>query len=453
MLTRRRRGRALRSRAYAGGTALFGALLCAACGGSSGTELDLQAITDAFESSHLALVLFDTGGSEIPDEPKIAARMTVIDDGAVNTLDSRAFDYDGPIGIELRGHSSQRFPKKQFGVETRGDQGDGIDVELLGFPEEEDWVFYAPYSDKTLIRNWFVYGLAAELFPYAPRTRFVEVFVDDLYWGLYLLTEKIKRDGNRVDIAKLDEDDDAEPEIAGGYLLELTNETTPGDTFVHTDRALLELKDPKASKVTEAQLAWITDHLNAFEDVLYGPDFEDPDSGWRAFADEDSFIDYALIQELVRNLDGFLRSTFISKDRGGLLRAGPVWDFNLAMGNVANHARDRPPRGFLFTDESVWIDRLLEDAAFADRYVARWHELRAGPFATDALMARIDSGVAAIGDAAARNFERWPVLGREVWPNPTPVPETYADEIAALKTWLATRVEWLDASIGSVGSS
>ena len=423
--------------------------LCS-CGGSTPPDVDIQALTDAFESSHLALVLFETGGTPIPDEPKILARMIVIDDGGVNRLDSGTFHYDGNIGIELRGHSSLVYPKKQFAVETRDDEGEDQDVALLGFPEEEDWVFYAPYADKTMLRNWFVYGLGAELGAYAPRTRFVEVFVDGQYWGVYLFTEKIKRDKNRVAITKLDDEDNAEPEITGGYLLEMTDVRTLGDKFVGSGRALFEVKDPKADKVTDAQIIWIRAYLQKFESVLYGGNFEDPDIGWRAYADEDSFIDYVLIQEFVKNSDAFQRSTFFSKDRSGPLRAGPLWDFNIAMGNVPNAQTEHDPEGFLLRGDAVWAGQLLLDRAFVTRLIARWRELRNGPLATDRLMARIDEGVAALGDAVGRNFERWPVLGQWVWPNPTPLPRTYEGEIDVLKAWLTARARWLDDNIDTI---
>ncbi len=425
------------------------ATVCA-CGNSS-SGIDVQALTDSFETSHLPLVLFDTGGVPIPNEPKIPARMIVIDNDGDNSRDSLLLHFDGNIGIELRGHSSLAFPKRQFGVETRDEFDDGLDVALLGLPEEEDWVFYAPYSDKTLLRNWFVYGLAGELGGYAPRTRFVEVFVNGLYWGVYVFTEKIKRDKNRIDIQKLKSDDNAEPDVTGGYLLEMTDIKTPGDTFVRTNRALLEVKEPKSSKVTAAQLDWINAYMQAFEDALYGPDFEDENIGWRAFADEDSFIDYMLIQELVRNLDGFRRSTFLQKDRGGLLRAGPVWDFNLAMGNLPNDDEDFPTEGFLLRRGSTWAVRMLSDRAFAERLIARWRELRQGVFATDRMLARIDSGVLRLGDAADRNFARWPVIGKIVSFNPTPPPQSYAEEIEALKAWLTARAQWLDDFIHTIG--
>ena len=127
---------------------------------ASGAAVSAQDVP--FESSNLPVVILDTGGEAIPDEPKITARMRIVDNGPGerNALADEPTGYDGFVGIEVRGSTSQQFPKKQYGVETRDADGDDLDVSLLGFPEEEDWVLYAPYSDKALMRNVLAYGLA-----------------------------------------------------------------------------------------------------------------------------------------------------------------------------------------------------------------------------------------------------------------------------------------------------
>lgn len=173
-----------------------------------------------FQSSNLPIVIIDTYGQEIPDEPKILARMGIIDngEGQRNHLHDPRNNYDGLIGIEVRGSTTRWFPKKQYAVETRDHFGNDSTVSLLGFPPEEDWILYAPYSDKSLMRNVLAYKLSNDLGRYASRTRFCELVLNGSYEGVYVLMEKIKRDRNRVNISKLLPTDIAGDAVTGGYI-------------------------------------------------------------------------------------------------------------------------------------------------------------------------------------------------------------------------------------------
>ena len=100
-------------------------------------------------------MMISTNGQQIVDEPKINANLAVIEN-------KNETNYK--IGIEIRGSSSQMFPKKSYGFETRSsDWSEDIDVNLGGFPEEEDWILYGPYSDKSLIRNKLTFDLSTQL--------------------------------------------------------------------------------------------------------------------------------------------------------------------------------------------------------------------------------------------------------------------------------------------------
>ena len=111
-------------------------------------------------------------------------------------------DWSGHGAIHVRGNSSREYEKKQYALETRDADGNDLDVSLMGLPEEEDWILQGPYSDKTLMRNHLMFHWSRAIERYAPRTRFIELYmIDDgdplaptHYRGVYLLTEKIKRD-------------------------------------------------------------------------------------------------------------------------------------------------------------------------------------------------------------------------------------------------------------------
>ena len=301
------------------------------------------------ESSHLPIVIIETAGQNIPDEPKITADMGIIYNGPgmINYIDDPFNEYDGKIGIELRGATSQfLYPKKQYAVETRDEVGENNNVPLLGMPAENDWVLYAPYGDKTLIRNVLAYKLAEKIMDYAPRTRFCELVLNGEYMGLYVLTEKIKRDKNRVDVDRMEVTDTEGDELTGGYILKLdkyAGEDTEGFLSDYAPvpgaaaETFFQYHYPKPADITSAQEAYIQNFIGDLDDLMDSRDFADSLSGYENFIDPATFVDYLLINEMCKNVDAYRLSAFLYKDKNSIddrLKAGPVWDFNLAFGNV-----------------------------------------------------------------------------------------------------------------------
>jgi hypothetical protein len=204
--------------------------------------------------------------------------------------------------------------------------------------------------------------------------------------------------------------------------------------------------EPKPDEITPAQRAWLQRHLADFERALHGPDFKDPVKGYAAYIDTASFIDHHLIVELTKNIDGFRFSTFFHKDRGGKIKMEPIWDWNLSLGNAngkQGHIAEHWYWPQLDDNQYSYYRRLFEDPDFGQRYVDRLAELRATVFSHSNLTARIDGLIAELGGAVGRNFERWPILGRHIWPN-TFIGKTYDDEINYLKDFLRQRLDWID---------
>src|SRR5690606_4681961 len=152
--------------------------------------------------------------------------------------------------------------------------------------------------------------------------------------------------------------------------------------------------------------------------------------------------------ELTKNIDGFRLSTFFHKDRGDRLKAGPIWDYNLSLGN-ADYLEGWIPSGWynrlISSGDYPWYGRLFEDPEFRQRYADRWTELRADTFRTSKLLADIDAAAAIIEEAQARNFSRWQILGTYVWPNWF-IANTWQQELAWMKDWLSSRVDWIDST-------
>lgn len=415
-------------------------------------------LTEAF-STPLPIITINTNGQYIPDEPEIPAEMGIIwnEDGSLNASDAAPNEFLGPITIERRGQSSLfLFPKNGFGIETKDENGEDVDVSFLNFPEEEDWVLHGPYSDKTLLRNVLAMHLANGTGSYNSRTRFVELIINDQYEGLYVMMEKIKRDKNRVDIANLREEDISGDELTGGYVFKIdkgpANWLSQFPMMNHPENALLGFQyvSPNASKIMPEQEAYIQSYVDSFELALYDFDYVANGKRYNEFVDLESFADHFILKELSKDVDAYRISSYYYKEKdsdGGLLHAGPVWDFNIAYGNV-DYCEGSDPAGWIYdvhcgTGNPFWWDRMLADPVFLQVLQCRWQELRSGPLLFNAIYGFVMDQAELLQPALDRNFTRWPVLGQYIWPN-AQVFNTYEEEVDYLLDFIQHRLIWMD---------
>jgi len=419
--------------------------------------------------SHLPVIVIDTKNQQIPNEPKIIVNLKVVNNGPgiLNSWLQPGTDFDGQAGIEIRGQSTQMFPKKSYSIELKDNQGNDISVPLLGMPAEEDWVLHAHYTDKTMIRYALTLYLGGKLGSWQPRFRYCVVYLNGEYNGIYLLMESIKRDKNRVNISRLRKEDVTGDEVTGGYILKVDKlgGLTSNDYFISYPEIIYPNSRnyyftyvyPKSDSIVSAQREYIKKYITDFQNVLNSKDFKNPVSGYRKYIDPSSFIDYQIIQELTNNVDGYRFSTFFYKKKdsqGGKLYAGPLWDFDLCFGNVNYSDYNLSTSGWLYphygiTDKYTmhWWARLMEDPEYVRSFIIRWNELRKSCFSTEKIMQFIDSITLYLGPEIEKNYQRWPILGKYVWPNYF-VGKTYEEEINFLKQWINDRLIWMDAQTG-----
>ena len=467
-------------------------------------------------SSNLPLIILNSFGHIIGHEEKAAVSARIIaPQGARATLLGPA-DFDGRGDLNIRGHTSLRYRKHSYHFKSRDEDHNPLKASILGLAKDSSWVLYAPYSDKTLMRDVLGYELSNQMGRYAPHTRLVEVFLSEPggklsprdYIGVYVFEEKVDRGKHRVPIEKLGKDDNTEPGVTGGYIFKkdhmdpigvgeadangyphygggggfMSDFSTgpggfPGDPkgffrandsfggpngmfqrfgnsyggsgrqwFTSGHGGSFLYVEPKPTEMTGAQRAWLSSYINQFEKALYGPDFKEPKTGYAAYIDADSFVDHHLLVELCKNIDGFRFSTFYHKDRGGKLTMGPIWDWNLTFGNANGKQGWMPDHWYwpqLDDQQYAWFRRLFEDPDFGQKYVDRWGQLRTNQFEIGKIQARIDELATLLDEAEARNYRRWPILGRAVWPNRY-VGHTYNDEVSWMKEWIRKRIEWVD---------
>lgn len=421
--------------------------------GPPGGEAYVRLFTNALKfTSTLPVLVMDTFGKSVPTSPgdwfvHLSLHEPVHGKTSLTnppTLTTRA-------GFHIRGSTSSGFPQSPFAVEFLDEFNDERDLPLLGLPADSDWVLYAPNAyDPVMIHNPFIYQLSRDMGRYSPRTRFVEVFLsrskgelrDTHYHGIYVLTEKIKMGKDRVNIDRVGSEDLKPPKVTGGYVLKF-DRVGPGESGLwgSGDRGLVYV-EPKEEVIRLPQRApqreYITGFMRDFSRALHGPNWKDPNVGYRAYLDVDAAIDFHVLEVLSGNVDAMVLSTYFHKPRNGKIICGPHWDFDRALGSIDE--RDAYPRrwstGPFF--EGEWWHRLFSDPDFWQLWVDRWQELRRTHFALTNLNSLIDRLTGELREAQPREYEKWGLQPRG---------GSYQSEIDHMKNWLAQRIDFIDRQL------
>lgn len=423
--------------------------------------LKLAASLDAFASKLPVLVLDDLGaGDLIRDGGDHAAWGFGF--GAKETatkLAGRAPETISPLLASVRGSSSAEFPKKGYNVKLRDALGAKRSLPLFELPAYERWAFIAPWAfDQNYINNSFVYELSNRIGRWAPRTRIAEVFFNtggnDLdtsdYAGIYVVSDRIRVEKGRVDIAEISSTDISPPAVTGGYILKI-DAPDADELSWRSDRGVPAASDtaivlvaPDGADIVPAQLDYIQSFVRRMENALHA----DRASGWAQrtyldYIDRPSWIDHHILNVLTSNPDGLHRSAYFTKPRGGKLQAGPVWDFDRALGAYWDERSSvidtwSGVSGKVDFWRTGWWGILAEDPEFVQEWVDRWQSLRLTHFSTTALTTLAQNLANTVGsDAADRDAARWP-------DNVSPY-GSYDAQIATLKAWLGRRAAWIDS--------
>jgi hypothetical protein len=406
----------------------------------------------------LPVLMISTGGKTIAWGDKIPASMKVIEDhaGTHRDLASRPASLETPIGIDVHGATSVRLPKQSYGLELRDAAGMDRRFAWLGFPSESDFILHSGGQDKTILRNALAYALGRETGRWAPRTRFVELFIDNVYKGVYVVVEKIKQDKSRVNIPR--PAPDGAGDLTGGYIFKMDlAQGKPTDAILKDWVTPLPMVYtyvfPRFDEITAAQKKFLQDHVAKFEAMTATADFADPRRGYRAWLDIQSLVDFALFQELSNNIDAYQKSLYMQKlpkASGDKIAFGPLWDFDFAFG-VA------PFRDGQKTDIWAWQmnrfgtepvaynppktvphvpaywEKLWKDPPFLRDAGCRWKELRKQVFTTANVNAKVDAWWKQLELARPREMAANKYMA--------------ATELPYLKTWVDKRLVWMDGQL------
>jgi subtilisin-like proprotein convertase family protein len=420
-----------------------------------------------FVESDLPIVVINTGGQTIQADNKVNVDMGIIYNGPGNRnhMIDPFNEYNGKIGLEYRGNYSLSLPQKPYAFELRDTLGNDIDSSLIGMPAESDWNLMANYNDKSFARNFVPFNLFDSMGHYGVRSRFVDVVIDGDYQGVYMLCEKIKRDSNRIDISKLDSTEILGLDATGGYIIKVDYHDATNSWLSDYSPIGFPGLDihyvyyyPKPSDIVPAQKTYIQNYINQLETALYSVGYDDPTFGYRRFMHIESFIDYFIINELTRNVDGFKKSRFFWKDKDysdgtyKKLHAGPVWDFDWSQKDMWSGSEDGSQFMYGEVDQDVnacgWYIRLLQDTVFANEVRCRYDDLRRNILSLPYILAKIDSVANVVNESQAWHYQTWGNMGVATGTGEVQPPaQSYAEEVQRLKDWYTRRIAWLDINM------
>lgn len=412
----------------------------------NGTKVNYT-VTVANKSSGIPSVYINTrAGAPILDKGNYV-EATIRIDG-----DGKYDNFEGATSIRGRGNSTWEMPKKPYKLKL------DKEAPLFGMNSHREWAVLANYFDKTFLRNITAFEISriAEM-SWTPSSVSFELYLNEAYQGVYAMTEQVRVSKERFDIELVKPTDISGEALTGGYFLELDFHFDEAYKF-KTERAKLPImfKDPK--KPTVEQFNYVQSYYNLAEEVLYSENYRDSENGYRKYIDVESFINYYIVQELSKNVDGNMRgSCFMAIRRNGKIEQPLVWDFDLAFGNAdyitwEQGATSAGWDGWYIKTCSPWFDRLFEDPQFVEELKDRWNELKPQ---LDKLPSFIKEHALMLDDAQTRNFSTKETNGagwdiNKVDWNTSRVSGSYKAEINYLVTFVEKRIGWLDSNINKL---
>lgn len=436
-------------------------------------------------TTHLPIVSIKTNGQKIPgnellDEKGDGIAIETTEDGKEdifaklytfenindwNSTDQKS-DVESDILIHIRGNSSRSFDKHSYRIELikENNPEDKNDVPLLGMNEESSWILHGPFFDKTLIRNYVGMNISAMIMGDVPEVRFCELMIDDEYQGLYILMETIKVSEQRLNLTKYEPGD---PVMSYVVSLEARGELDSYiDTFSFYSKKLeengrYELVYPGKKYQDDWVKDYVSRDFSRIENMIYSWNVSLEPEFYLECLDEESFVDYYILQEFMALNDMYMGSTYFYKDVRGKLHIGPVWDYNNAFNN---YILEMPVDELLLCQRGFY-SQLMKSERFVECVISRYKELRNGVLSEEFLLNYIDETVAWLGNAIERNYSKWGyvfqwenlsnnMIRRYTYDNLENIesinPSSHEMAVQMMKSFISERGQWMDENIESL---
>lgn len=435
---------------------------------------NVEMLVDEEFTSNLPLIVIDTYSEEpkrgivwdsekgyyvtTGEDPYVKGIIKIINNKKGSNMLCDEVSTESFCKIKVRGNSSSNYDKKQYLIKLLDEEDKNVKKNLLEIGKESEWILNVSFVDKSLLRNFLAYSIAKEIMPYTPDVKFCEVVWKNgnqfSYKGVYLLMESVKVGENRVDLPKGYDNSENVPALMrrdryndSGIMVDnyaTQKKLTPG---------YLEIKYPDKDKITEKQIANITNQIDRFEKVLYSSSWEEFVQ-YREYIDIDSFVDYFIINEYLLNYDAGYNSTYFYMKYDGKISMGPVWDFDQSIDNANDCVADLYTTAF---HSAPWFDKMLQDPVFVKKIIDRYAELRKSILSDKSIENYLKETNSYLGEAIERDWDRWGYYyananyleienGLQVNRNM----RTYEMEVDKIIKTLSEHSAWLDSNLDSL---
>ena len=420
-------------------------------------------------SSHLPIIVIQTDVSSLYHGSRLAADMPspgaiiwLFDSGDENRLTDIPAEVFNGATVNYRGYASLNYPKKGYNLKLYDYKSffEPLDFGFFDLPAASEWILRTPYADKSLLRDWFSYELAASVLSWQPRGKMVQLFTQDggsgmiEYQGVYFFCERITAGEARLNLGEFRIKTSERIDFDGGGYIYQRDRARPGSNYMVLstlpDDQAFRLVHPSRGDMNSRQNDNLKKEITFIHEFLTRSgkyaDIVDNDWDYWNYIDVESFIDYFLVSELTKNLDAGLVSTYMHRPVGGRFVMGPLWDGDWSMGNFQGIC---DPTLFHVIDRDM-IRQLLDDKKFRNSFVERWQFLRSNKWSDDEILGLYDSMAEYLAVPAAQNAGRWPEKYEacHLEPRrPQPITTSWEEEIYVTREWLINRLNWLDAHI------
>ena len=440
------------------------------------------------QGSRIPSLFLEVDGEELKKVNR--SKDNVITEGrAVYTEADGSVSYTGGLDqLKGRGNNTFRYSKKPYQIKL------AEKASLSGMGKGRTWVLLANWTDLSLLRNQIVLDMSREIgLRNAVSCTQADVWINGLYQGLYLVTEKIQIGKGRIDIANLEKETEKvngdpfeagkivteksaaypllrsypqvkDPEdITGGYIMTIEKKHRMKDYVLagfRTENELsIQIKEP--TYPSRGQAEYLFARITEMQNALIAEDGTEPATGKRydEYLDVQSFARRFLIEDWCKNYDFIGGSQFLYKDSDlidPLIYAGPSWDYDLCFGNMED--RGYPATGKYLTayrkkTNIYWLLYSHEDFrntvgdiwqnSFRQAAAVLLGEKEAEP---EGVIRSLDEYAEQIRDSAAMNSRRWPGAGGTTGRG---AGGDFDNAIRYMKEWISARTEWMDGEYGT----
>ena len=392
-----------------------------------------QSLDDEVSCSGTLPVMFinTDGGVPITSKEEYVYAEYYVDNMGIEGI-SNVGSKDAPELMQIRGRGNYTwtaFDKKPYRLKLDSK------MPLLGMKRNKHWALLANADDNlSCLRNTVGYELSRMMgLAWTPSQQPVEVVLNGDYIGLYMLTEIIRVEPDRVNISEQADYETNPFIISGGWLVEIDNyqEEEQIRTVEGNGKSIWSTyKSPE--HLSDEQRTYLTGLINATNAAIYVNDKSNNE--WEQYIDPDTLACFYIVQELLDDTESFHGSCFWHKDNGNdaKIMFGPVWDFgNAYHRNIGRFIYDRPA----FTQ--TWIGEIAKFPHFQEIVIKHWN--RFVRFHYKKMDAFINSFIDKIYHAALYDAERWPQYGN---------PDILNDR-ESFKNYFHSKYQWLAEQWGA----